>query len=211
MLIIPYAVDVPFERQPYVNWVLLASIICVFCFQFHLSFYAGPDERVGSVVEEYHLNGFNIRGLFGHMWIHGDLLHLAGNMLFLWVFGNAVCQKIGNLLYMPIYLFVGLFAAVSFVIFSGGTGLGASGAINGIVGMYLVFFPVHDISCWWVLWVWYYFRAGTFSISGYWMILLWRRYSIHRCLSLHTIQMSVSELGGKQSFCTTFKRNRREA
>ena len=177
LIMMPYAVDVPFERHPIVNWLLLASIIGVFCLQFNLSVNAGPDEDVASVMEEYHLDGFNVKGLFGHMWVHGGFLHLIGNMIFLWIFVNAVCQKIGNLLYMPIYLFVGLFAAVSYLIFCDVPGIGASGAINGIVGMYLVFFPVHDISCWWMFWM-FYFRSGTFSISGYWMILLWLAFDI---------------------------------
>ena len=46
------------------------------------------------------------------MWLHADPIHLGGNMLFLWLFGNAVCAKVGNLKFIPIYLMIGLGAAV---------------------------------------------------------------------------------------------------
>ena len=109
-------------------------------------------------------------GLFGHMWLHGGPLHLSGNLLFLWVFGNAVCAKIGNAIYLPVYIGLGLMAAVTHLIFVGKSMIGASGAINGIVGMYLVFFPENDISCLWVL---FFPFVKRFTVSSYWMILLW--------------------------------------
>ncbi len=178
MLIIPYEVDVPFDRRPVANWLLIGSILLVFGLQIAAAFDAAGGEETSGAMEEFVLNGFTLKGLFGHMWLHGGIFHIVGNLIFLWVFGNAVCQKMGNLLYLPVYLFVGLFAAIVHVVFGGGPAVGASGAINGIIAVYLIFYPIHDISCFWFFWIFFYFRFGTFTISGFWMILLWLAFDI---------------------------------
>ncbi len=143
-------------------------------------------DKIDLAVEEHFgpmsgfvLRGFGISGLFGHMWLHGGLMHLIGNMLFLWVFGNAVCSKIGNLMYFPVYITLGLAAAFTYIMFSDFPMIGASGAVNGIVGMYLIFFPINDITCFY----WFYFSVGTFSLSSFWMILLWFAFDIFGVVS----------------------------
>ena len=178
MLIIPYEVDVPFDRRPVGNWLLIASILLVFGLQIAAAFGAAGGEATTGAMEEFVLDGFGLKGLFGHMWLHGGIFHVVGNLIFLWVFGNAVCQKMGNLLYLPVYLFVGLFAAIVHVFFGGGLAVGASGAINGIVAVYLIFYPIHDISCFWLFCLFFYIRFGTFTVSGFWMILLWLAFDI---------------------------------
>ena len=115
------------------------------------------------------LQGWNLPGMFGHMLLHAGWLHLIGNMIFLWVFGNAVCAKVGNAWYPVLYIVLGLFAAASHNIFSNGPVVGASGAINGIVGVFLVWYPINSVSCFYI----FLYRPGTFSISSYWMILIW--------------------------------------
>ncbi len=127
------------------------------------------------VTDQFVLNGWNFKGMIGHMWLHGGLIHMFGNLLFLWVFGNAVCSKINNLMYLPVYLLLGLGAAVGHLLFTGGAAIGASGAINGIVGMFLVFFPENDITCWFTFTIFYWRR---FTMSSYWMILLWLLWDI---------------------------------
>jgi len=166
-MLIPYAVDVPLDRRPFINWLLIASIVAVFLYMVFL-FFTGNLAR-GANPSVWVLTGWDLRGLIGHMWLHAGPIHLVGNMLFLWIFGNAVCSKVGNALYFPLFLAFGLFAAATHLIFDGRVAVGASGAINGVVGMYLVFFPLNNISCLW----WYYAYSRTFDISGFWMIGLW--------------------------------------
>jgi membrane associated rhomboid family serine protease len=125
-------------------------------------------------IKPFILNGWKLKGLFGHIWLHGGVLHLLGNMLFLWIFGNAVCAKVGNLRYLPIYLGLGLISGIAHLTFTGSNMLGASGAINGIVGMYLVFFPTNDITCYFVL----FLRPIKFSLSSIWMILFWLTFDV---------------------------------
>jgi len=125
-------------------------------------------------IRPYILDGFALKGLFGYMWLHGGILHILGNMLFLWIFGNAICAKIGNLRYIPAYIGLGLVAGISHLVFVGGSMLGASGAINGIVGMFLVLFPQNEITCYWIFFP--YIRQ--FSVSSAWMILFWLVFDI---------------------------------
>ncbi len=179
----PYRVDVPFNYRPVMNWGVVAVVILIFAFQLaELAQYrdrrTSLDEYMEkSITMQYILKGWSIKGLFGHMWLHTGLLHLIGNLIFLWLFGNAVCSKIGNLYYLPIYIGLGLAAAISHLLFFDAPAIGASGAINGIVGMYLVFFPENSISCFFC-WIFMLQRPVWFSVRSFWMILLWFAFDI---------------------------------
>jgi membrane associated rhomboid family serine protease len=82
--------------------------------------------------------------LFSAMFMHGGWMHLIGNMLFLWVFGDNVEDRIGHGKFLAFYLLAGLaatFAQYSFNPDSGIPNVGASGAIAGVLGAYLLMFP----------------------------------------------------------------------
>ncbi|NJK30347.1 MAG: rhomboid family intramembrane serine protease [Acaryochloridaceae cyanobacterium CSU_3_4] len=86
--------------------------------------------------------------LFTSQFLHGGLLHIAGNMLFLWVFGNNVEDQLGRLKYIVFYLSCGALAALSqwfFNIHSDIPSLGASGAIAGVMGAYIIRFPRAEV------------------------------------------------------------------
>lgn len=161
--IIPYRVDVPEDRYPVANWILIAVTVMISISFFH------SDLMDGSPGAEMVADGWRLSGLIGHMFLHAGPMHLGGNMLFLWLFGNAVCAKVNNWRFLPVYFFVGLISVSFFNIVTGGQLIGASGAINGIIGMYLIFFPLNDIDCI----VLGGMGRGNFTVSGYWMILLW--------------------------------------
>jgi len=132
---------------------------------------AGEEQRVTGPMARFVLDGWGI-GLFTYIWLHGGILkgtvRLIGNLIFLWPFGNAVCSKLGNKLYLLVYLGFGLLAGVIHLLLGVGTAIGACGVISGIVGMYIVLFPENSISCFFLL-----PRPVAVSISGYWVILLW--------------------------------------
>ena len=247
-MIIPWHVDVPEDRWPVSNWLIIAGIIVAFIFQTisikerremlddkmkeyenysveEMAKELGADEqRVKEIreaikknfakvkkafkkdtkellahmqegvikralleeyfvlgeVRPYILHGWEIKGLLGHIWLHNGIMHIVGNLLFLWIFGNAVCAKIGNFLYAPFYILAGIMAGIAYLMFQGGSALGASGAINGVVGMYLVFFPINTITCCYFFW----FplagpRVGNFELSSFWMILFWLAFDIY--------------------------------
>ncbi len=171
--LIPYAVDVPFDRKPVMNWLLVISVIAAFGLQSVLL-----SKGNEAAIEPYVLDDWSWQGLFGHMWLHADPLHLGGNMLFLWVFGNAVCSKVGNLKYLPIFLAAGLGAAAAHMLLNGESAIGASGAINGIVGMFLVFFWQNEMDCLFFVMIFLRPIYKTFCISSYWMIGLWLVFDI---------------------------------
>jgi rhomboid family protein len=82
--------------------------------------------------------------IFVAMFLHGGWLHLGGNMLFLWIFGNNVEDRLGPLLYFPFYLAAGIAASIAQLLIDTNSvvpNLGASGAIAGVLGAYLVMFP----------------------------------------------------------------------
>ncbi len=166
--ILPYRVDVPEDRWPVVNWLLIAVNVAVFISTFHAL--SAEEFRYEAMVAD----GWKFSGLFGHMFLHASVGHIFGNMLFLWVFGNAVCAKLSNWVYLPVYFIVGLASVTLFNILSDGRMIGASGAINGIVAMYLVFFPLNDVDCLFFLG----FRIHPFTLSGYWLILMWLVFDI---------------------------------
>jgi membrane associated rhomboid family serine protease len=87
---------------------------------------------------------FNMASLVTSMFLHGGWLHLIGNMLFLWVFGRNVEELIGGTRFLIFYLLCGLVAAVAHVMlnpYSRVPTIGASGAIAGVMGAYLIKFP----------------------------------------------------------------------
>jgi membrane associated rhomboid family serine protease len=85
------------------------------------------------------------------MFLHGGIFHLLGNMWFLWIFGNNVEEAYGSLPYLAFYLVAGIAATAAFAIFNPESTLplvGASGAIAGVLGAYLVLFPTHRVLSW---------------------------------------------------------------
>jgi membrane associated rhomboid family serine protease len=117
------------------------------------------------------------------MFLHGSWLHVLGNMLFLWVFGNNVEDRFGHLGYAVFYLFAGFVAAAAHIAANSGSTapfLGASGAIAGVMGVYLVLWPrarvltsvpillffVIYLPAWLVLGVWFGFQFLTDPNSG---------------------------------------------
>ena len=84
--------------------------------------------------------------LFTHMFVHGGWLHIIGNMLYLWIFGDNVEDRVGSLPYLIFYLLCGIVAAIGQGIVQPEPMVGASGAIAGVLGAYLVMFPAARVS-----------------------------------------------------------------
>jgi len=170
-MLVPYRVDVPMQQRPWANILLCVSIAAFYIF-------LQPGLSVDSA-QALILEGWGPVGMVGHMWLHGGVMHLIGNLIFLWVFGNAVCAKLGNLPYLAAYLGAGILAAACHLILDGAPAIGASGAINGVVGMYLVLYPKNEVSCFFTLG--FFFR--TYAVRSYWMILLWLGFDIWGAVS----------------------------
>lgn len=93
---------------------------------------------------------FSLISLFSSFFLHGGFMHLAGNMLFLFIFGDNVEYRLGRLRYILTYLACGVTATLFFALFARGSQtplIGASGAIFGILGCYFLWFPRNRVRC----------------------------------------------------------------
>jgi membrane associated rhomboid family serine protease len=166
MILIPYRLETSYSRVPISNAALIGLTTVSYIFT---EFGVYSKELVKGMV----LRDWNLWQMIGNMFLHADIFHIVGNMIFLWVFGNAICSSVGNIWYCLIYLFLGIFASASHLLFSGAPAIGASGAINGIVGMTLVLYPVNELNCFYAFYFFFMGKAGTFKTKSFWMIALW--------------------------------------
>jgi membrane associated rhomboid family serine protease len=161
---------------PIVNYLLIAINILVFVFlqnfgtndQFDNAFSTVPAEIVSgqdvarrvtiqsgdqrAVIDLQPTPGSVYLTLLTSMFMHASWLHIGGNMLFLWIFGDNIENAIGRLRYLVFYLVCGLIASLSQVFavtaFGGNPfipSLGASGAISGVLGAYIILFPRNQV------------------------------------------------------------------
>ena len=149
---IPLRDTIPSARPPVVNVLLIAACTAVFVFE--LSLGSGLDGFIKShafvPVRFLHPGAFgvgllfNVKSILITMFLHAGWLHLIGNMWFLWIFGDNVEDALGHLGYLAFYLGCGVVAAVGQAVVSPMSYVpmvGASGAIAGVLGGYLVWFP----------------------------------------------------------------------
>lgn len=165
-MLIPLKIELPLTRWPIANFIL---IILTGLFYFLTVLNIIPAELSGNMV----LRDFSISGLIGSLFLHGSILHLFINMLYLWLFGNIVCAITGNLLYPLLYLFTGIIAGSTHLLLSGEPAIGASGAVNGLLGIVLVLAPTAQIQCFYFFFLFFRIYVGTFQIKVYWLILIW--------------------------------------
>ncbi len=168
LLFIPIRTDSPVRRQPIVNYGLIAANVLAFVILDVFSGISGSDFGE-SVKRRLILDPFNLHlyQFLSYQFLHGDIVHLLGNMLFLWIFGNSVNSKMGNAAYLLFYLAAGIFAGVGFVSGAQNPCLGASGAIAGVTTAFLVLFPHSGITTFY--WLWFY--IGTMHIRAMLLIV----------------------------------------
>jgi membrane associated rhomboid family serine protease len=160
-MIVPYRVSTLTMRSPWANLALIALNVIIFVL---LLSDAIPEEVVDRMV----LQDWSPWGFLGYQFLHAGFLHLAGNMILLWVFGNALNGIMHDLDYVLAYLLTGAAAGATHLFVDGSPVVGASGAISGLMGLYLTVYPRNDVSCFY--WI---FRPGTFEIKGYILIIGW--------------------------------------
>jgi len=196
-------------RTPYVTFTLIALNVLVFVFlqgmgsadSFTYAFATVPQEiRTGEdIARDVVVELGNQRAaiplqptpisvyltLFTSMFMHGGIMHLLGNMLFLWIFGDNVEDDLGHGRYTAFYLATGVLASLAHVVATFASGdnpyipsLGASGAISGVMGGYLVLHPqrrvrvivlrmITDVPGWVAVGMWFVFQLiSAFGVIG---------------------------------------------
>ena len=111
--------------------------------------------------------------IFTSMFIHGGLLHLAGNMMFLWVFGSNIEARLGHVKYLLFYLVTGVAATLSHWAVETSSPLplvGASGAIAGVMGAYLMFYPRNRINSLIIFYFITVVRLSAMLLLGFWFL-----------------------------------------
>ena len=135
---------------PLVNYLLIAINFVVFYHEITL----GSDQATQAFINQYGvvprqiLAGQHLSTLLTSMFVHGGWAHILGNMVFLWVFGDNVEDAFGHLGYLAFYLVTGLAASAAHILLNRASdvpSVGASGAISGVLGAYLIFFGGNPI------------------------------------------------------------------
>ena len=164
---------------PLLNWALIAVNVAAFFLEL-----SQPSERAlqsfitawGVVPREYS-SGHDIAPLIPlpfwstlitSMFLHGGWMHLGGNMLYLWIFGDNLNKVMGHVRYFLFYMVCGLAAGLAHIAFNSGSGVpsvGASGAISGVLGGYMLLFPRNRVRV--------MMRGGITAVPAYVMLGLW--------------------------------------
>ncbi|MDB5096256.1 MAG: putative rane protein [Cyanobacteria bacterium RYN_339] len=154
---LPLRDDNPSSSTPYVTYFLIAANVMVFVYElmlggrglqgFLLDYGVVPQLMSQDLVAVEHGDMHHLAGLvplFTNIFMHGGWLHLGGNMLFLYIFGDNVEDRMGHVPYLAFYLLAGIAASLTHVWSNPASSLpslGASGAIGGVLGAYIVLFP----------------------------------------------------------------------
>ncbi len=154
---IPIRDDIPSSRIPFVNTSLIVINVAVFLFELTLSerqlrvfFYQFAVQPYEYFLYFSPLNRGRVAltdlvvPLFTSMFLHGGWLHIIGNMLYLWIFGDNVEDRMGHVKYLVFYLLCGMLASGAHILSDPTShipSLGASGAIAGVLGAYICLYP----------------------------------------------------------------------
>ena len=184
----------PRRRLPWITWGLIAVNVVVFLYQISLGANAQEFIFAYSVVPVALTHGIpqtSLPGVPAHipfhtpspvyltlitaMFLHAGWLHIGGNMLFLYIFGDNVEDRMGHIPYLLFYLFCGVVAGITQVAVDPGSSipsLGASGAIAGVLAAYLVLFPLARVRT--IIFIVFFFTIVTlpaFVLIGIWFLL----------------------------------------
>jgi membrane associated rhomboid family serine protease len=143
--LIPIGDENPSRIFPVVNWAIIITCIGVFIWQTSsgVDFFRETIDVYGLTPSEI-LRGDALYSFVTSIFLHGGIVHIIGNMLFLWIFGDNIEDKLGHIRYLIFYLVSGVLASVIWVIASRGSTqpvVGASGAISAVMAAYLIMYP----------------------------------------------------------------------
>jgi membrane associated rhomboid family serine protease len=171
MLLLPIGTDNPLRRTPVMNYALVISNFVIFIY---FSYFAGAGSSPASAhgpADPYMLYpGYpRLYQFITYAFLHANWAHVIGNMLFLYIFGNSVNDKLGHLGYLLFYLAGGIASALGYALMnldSTTPMLGASGAVAAVTGAYMVLFPKTYIH----VFYWLFF-IGTLEVHAFYFIL----------------------------------------
>jgi membrane associated rhomboid family serine protease len=186
---IPLRDDQPRSTTPFVNYFIIGLNVLAFLFELSISAQGRRElnafvfqfgvvplhfERALAGSTHYTL-GTTLPTILTSMFLHGGWLHIIGNMWFLWIFGDNIEDYLGHFRYLIFYLLCGIAAAVTHILFnftSNEPTVGASGAIAGVMGAYIVLYPRARVLTLVILIVFFTFWwIPAWVFLGYWFVL----------------------------------------
>lgn len=141
---VPIEMSKHVSRAPFVTMSLMATCVVVFI----LEIVGGPEFAASLALDRSEFTGFSFLTMLTSMFAHADIVHLVGNLYFLYAFGRLVEDRVGEIGFLLFFLGTGYLGSVSYLLLhlgQEGIVLGASGAISGVLGLYLVLFPTRKI------------------------------------------------------------------
>jgi membrane associated rhomboid family serine protease len=180
-MIIPWSTDAPIYHRPWATIGLMVATVAVFFLT------AGLEEET---IEPYLLS--HGEGLHPVQWVtsnflHDGIMHLVGNLIFLWAFALIVEGKIGFFPFLAVFLGLGIVQSGLEQLFllgmPEGNSLGNSAIIYGLMAMALVWAPRNEVGCVW----WFGFRAGLIDISVLWFAILYIALEVVRVVFWHGV------------------------
>ncbi|MFZ3216841.1 MAG: rhomboid family intramembrane serine protease [Candidatus Acidiferrales bacterium] len=175
----------PRRSFPIITLLLILANTIVFLYQvslpshaaeaFIMTYGAVPSKIQLAIAGRHYTLAQAFVPLFTSMFLHGGWLHIIGNMWFLWIFGANVEDRMGPFPYLLFYLVCGIGSGIAQTLFSWGSripAIGASGAISGVLGAYVVFFPGSQISTLVTLFIiWFRARIPALVFIGLWFLI----------------------------------------
>jgi membrane associated rhomboid family serine protease len=168
-MLLPIRTNVRPYRTPYANYALIIVNTIIFFLTYRP--HQMPFSQVIEPLRPW-AQVFMLSPAHPHLWqfityafLHGGLLHIFGNMFFLYLFGNNVNDKLGHFNYLCFYMAGGVFSAIGHTLINNSSVLGASGAIAAVTGAYLVLFPQTLITV-----VYWFFIIGTIDVPALFFI-----------------------------------------
>jgi membrane associated rhomboid family serine protease len=168
-LLLPIKTDCPPKRRPLVNYALIALNVLIFLFMHY-----GSPQFAQRMSHLYALDGMapKLYQFITYAFLHAGWGHLIGNMLFLYIFGNSLNDKLGHIEYLLFYIAGAIVSGAGYTLFTHVPLVGASGAIAAVTTGFLVLFPRSNILV--VIWIFYFIDTIEFSslfLIGFKMIL----------------------------------------
>lgn len=176
MLLIPYRVKNPWKRFPIVTVILIGLNVLIYLLTTE-AFLQIREEVIDKFA--YQMGVSSIFSIFSAMFLHGDLLHLLGNMLFFWVFGPAVEDRLGIWRFLLVYFVAGIVGSLLQggidIAMHGSTlpGIGASGAVMGVLGAYWFLFSWSTVCVFYLFFIVFFIRWGIWEVQALWIIGLY--------------------------------------
>ncbi len=171
------------KKKPIISWLILISCILIFIFQKNLGYHFEQKTILSFGMIPAVL--FNIKQLsndleiipaymtlLSSMFLHGGWMHLIGNMTYLYIFGDNIEDVFGKFKFIFFYISCGIFAGLCQALFdikSEVPMIGASGAISGVLGAYLILFPKKEIK----IFFWFFIFIKIFRIPAMYVIGCW--------------------------------------